>query len=264
MSRRRVDVLKSTSSDANFVAVDSQSMLPMQHSLEDCRYIRIRIMLVVGLTGGIASGKSFVADCLVGLGCERINADEIGHQVLEQVDVIEAIVAYWGSDVLQANGQIDRKELGQRVFNSRHVITSDVPSDDEFDNQTESDTAELKVLESITHPRIGQTIREQLDRFKNESNKPAIILDAPVMFKAGWDRVCDRIIFVHANLEVRQNRARKRGWPDGELQRRESFQLRLDQKRQRATDVIDNSDDSEKTRFQINQLWQDWKLKQLL
>ena len=211
-------------------------------------------MLVIGLAGGIASGKSFVAACFVRLGCERINADEIGHQVLMEAEVIEAIVSQWGESVLQSNGQIDRQRLGQRVFQRDASQSSDE------ERSTKKDYVELKILESITHPRIGDRIQKQLDQFKLESAKQAIVLDAPVMFKAGWDQVCDRIVFVDAEISVRRQRAAERGWPADELERRESFQLSIDQKRSRSTDVIDNSKSQDVTFQQVTQLWQDWNL----
>jgi dephospho-CoA kinase len=218
-------------------------------------------MLVIGLAGGIASGKSFVADCFVNCGSERINADEIGHQVLEQAEVIEAIVARWGDSVLQDSGQIDRKALGRRVFNTGDSSTQGIV--DKHEALKGRDDDELKILESITHPRIEERIREQLIEFKRTSDKSAVVMDAPVMFKTGWDQVCDKIVFVHSDIAIRQQRASARGWQKGELERRESFQMTLEEKRQRSTDFVDNSHSKQKTNDQVFQLWQDWNLKVL-
>ena len=212
-------------------------------------------MVVIGLTGGIASGKSFVAECFVKLGCMRINADEIGHLVLKKPDVIEAIVSRWGNSILDEAGQIDRRLLGQKVFQRETAapgLTSDL--------QDQKQQTELEHLESITHPRIDKLLETQLEELRTQDSCSGIILDAPVMFKAGWDRVCDRIVFVHAELAIRQQRAASRGWPAGELQRRESFQLNLNLKRERSTDFIDNSHSSEQTMAQVSRLWQDWNL----
>lgn len=216
-------------------------------------------MLVVGLTGGIASGKSFVADCFVSLGSERINADQIGHQVLREADVVQAIANQWGESVLQSDGQVDRRELAKRVFQKVDGKTYR-ETDTVLESREKLKNAELEILESITHPRIGERIREQLNQFKLNSKKPAVVLDAPVMFKAGWDQACDRIVFVHAELEIRQQRATQRGWSEDELMRREADQLPLEAKRDRSTDFIDNSNSQEMTIQQINQLWQDWNL----
>jgi dephospho-CoA kinase len=86
-----------------------------------------------------------------------------------------------------------------------------------------------------------------------------VVLDAPVMFQSGWDRWCDRIVFVDCAPGLRRQRAAERGWPEGELERREAFQMSLGEKRRRSTDVIDNSrrDDIVWLRHQVLALWTD-------
>jgi len=182
-------------------------------------------MLVIGLTGGIASGKSFVAECFAGLGCQIVDADVIGHQVLTA----------FGDQVI-VDGQVDRRELAGIVFPK----DADGPSD------------ELKLLESITHPEIGKWMELRLLEIEQAKSATAVILDAPVMFKAQWDRFCDRIVFVHADLKIRKQRAAKRGWSEGELERRERHQLALAEKRQKATDEIENSGTADETPDQAN------------
>lgn len=198
-------------------------------------------MLVIGLTGAIASGKSFVAQCFAELGCEIVDADVIGHQVLRLPQTIKKIQNAFGDDVI-LDGQVDRRRLAALVFSN----DSDAPSD------------ELKMLESITHPVIGEWMNLRLQEIERANLAPAAVLDAPVMFKAQWDRFCDRIVFVHADPEIRHQRSMQRGWPEGELQRRERQQLPVDQKRQRASDVIDNSESAANTRKQVQSLWHQW------
>lgn len=198
-------------------------------------------MLVIGLTGGIASGKSFVASCFSELGCQIVDADAIGHEVLKRPETITEIRNAFGDNVIR-DGQVDRRRLAGIVFPKQ----SEDPSD------------ELKLLESITHPAIGEWMKLRLQEIEQADSAQAVILDAPVMFKAQWDRFCDRIVFVHADLEIRQRRSAQRGWTEGELRRRERQQLPVDQKRQRASDVIDNSGSAASTREQVRTLWQRW------
>jgi dephospho-CoA kinase len=198
-------------------------------------------MLVVGLTGGIASGKSFVGQCFAQLGCQIVDADAIGHEVLMTPETIKEIQIAFGDTVI-VNGEVDRRRLAAIVFPQN----ADAPSN------------ELGLLESITHPAIGRRLNLRLREIEQVNPTQVVILDAPVMFKANWDRFCDRIVFVHADLEIRKQRSAERGWSEGELERRESQQLPLDLKRKRATDVIDNSGSTENTRTQVKTTWQRW------
>lgn len=199
-------------------------------------------MLVIGLVGGIASGKSFVAQCFAQLGAEVLDADQIGHGVLDLPEVISAIKTHWPAVGLKG-GKIDRRSLAAIVFGSGARNSAD----------------DLNALESITHPKIGTRIQQQLALFQTQ-NVVATVLDAPVMLKAGWQEMCDKIVFVESSLEDRQSRAALRGWDDQQLERRESFQETIDQKRSVATDVVDNSGTRQQTRQQVEALWRKWGL----
>lgn len=199
-------------------------------------------MLVIGVAGGIASGKSLVTSCFQQLGAEVVDADQLGHEVLTQTDLIDLMVQRWGSKILAEDGTVDRSVLASIVF-----------------APTPEGQADLKQLESWTHPRIGGRIQERL-RLLAEAQRPAAVLDAPVMFKAGWDHCCDRIVFVDAPLALRQERARSRGWSAEELERREARQTPVDVKQQRSTDVIDNSKSKAATLVAVRDLWIQWEL----
>lgn len=198
-------------------------------------------MLVIGLAGGIASGKTLVARCFEYFGAAVLNADRMGHEVLRDPEVIAAIVSQWGTSVL-TDGEINRGALGRIVFGSAL-----------------DDSGPLGILERITHPRIGDRIQQRLTELKRES-VPAVVFDAPVMFKAGWDRMCDRIVFVESELAIRQQRASQRGWEPDEIVRRESRQTPIDEKRLHSTDFIDNSKSKTGTIQQAHQLWCQWNL----
>ncbi len=198
-------------------------------------------MLIIGLAGGIACGKSFVAGCFEQLGAALIDADRVGHEVLDQSDVQALLVSRWGSEVT-IDGKVDRRRLAAIVFD---------PDDD---------GQQLSELEKITHPRIRYRIELQIEEFRDMGAVPAVVLDAPVMFRAGWDDICDQIVFVDAPIGVRRQRAALRGWKQGELERRESRQLAIDEKRERSTDVVDNAGSEQKTRDQVKLLWRQWQL----
>jgi len=199
-------------------------------------------MLVVGIAGGVASGKSLVARCFQSFGAKVLDADRVGHEVLGDAKVIDEIVSKFGEIVLQ-KGKIDRRALGRIVF-----------------DPTSEGARSLKCLEEITHPEIGFRIRRELLTLKSESEFPAVVLDAPVMFKANWDSMCDKIVFVHTDIESRRERASQRGWDDDELVRRESQQLPVFEKRSKSTDLIDNSSSRKETFNQASALWKAWGL----
>lgn len=196
-------------------------------------------MIVIGLTGGIASGKSFVADCLVRFGGELIDADKVAHEVLDDPGVVSAIVGEFGNSVLDRTGKIDRSLLGKQVFA----------------NSKESENR-LELLESITHPEIRRRIFLRLSELKASPDCRAIVLDIPLLFEGEWDRECDAVIFVDTRLSIRKHRAEARGWTDGELERRESRQLAITEKKERSSCVIDNSGGEKDTREQLTAFWE--------
>lgn len=200
-------------------------------------------MIVIGLAGGIACGKSLVAECFKDLGCVIVDADQVGHEVLCMPLVVDQIYQKWGGRVV-VEGKVDRRELAKVVF----------PSD------ADSPTEALKYLEQLTHPEIGKLVQKRLKQFRASGDLPAVVLDAPVMFKANWDRFCDKIVFVDADLQVRKQRAKERGWSETELERRESHQMSLEQKRKRSTDFVTNSGSIDELKQQIRQLWRHWDI----
>ena len=195
-------------------------------------------MIVIGVTGGVASGKSLVADMFRRLGAKKIDGDQAGHVVLGRMDVREALRKRWGQDVMDSNGQIERAQVATIVFGP-------APRGPE----------ELEFLEKLTHPEIYALLEEQVQAYRSAGH-PATVLDAAVMFKAGWDRLCDKIVFVDATRAIRRARARKRGWSDEEFARREAAQEPLSLKRDRADAAINNSGPLAATQAQVRQIWQ--------
>ncbi len=194
-------------------------------------------MQMIGLVGGIASGKSLVAQQFRSLGAEVLDADRVGHAVLRFPEVVEAIRGHFGWRVFDAAGQVDRKALGRIVFGP--------PPDG---------PRELTMLESITHPEIRRRLRVQAEEMA-ERGVPLVVLDAPVLLKAGWDQMCDALVFVDSPRNLRLARALERGWAPEELAAREAAQEPIEEKRQRAGFVVDNSGDLGYTLGQVERLW---------
>ncbi|MCC7146482.1 MAG: dephospho-CoA kinase [Phycisphaeraceae bacterium] len=176
---------------------------------------------VIGLTGGIGSGKTLVAGQLATLGCAVINADDLARQALEKAPVRQELVRWWGPAVLDGQGRVNRQEVARIVF---------------------ADAAALARLEGLLHPKVALA-REQLrHKHQNDPQVLAIVEDCPLLFEKGLDSACDVIIFVDAPRAIRLARVTSsRGWDEAELARREKSQIQLDKKAALADYVIDNS-----------------------
>ena len=192
-------------------------------------------MHVIGIIGGVASGKSLAAQIFADLGAEVLSGDQIGHEVLGDPEVTAAARDRWGETILDGAGQIDRSRLAAIVFR-------------------DGDENELRFLENLTHPHIAHRLQEAIDDLSARGVR-AVVLDAAVLLKAGWDEMCDGIVFLDTPLEIRQAFALNKGWDETELARRESNQFPLDVKRSRADWILDNSGSAEKLRAEIIRFW---------
>lgn len=196
-------------------------------------------MKVFGLVGGVACGKSFVAECYRDLGALVLDGDKAGHEVLTEPDVIAALRQRWGDRVLNSDGSVNRRTVGQIVF-------------------AHGGRGELRFLEGISHPRIAARFRAAIDAARQSGHVPAVVLDAAVLFDSGWDKLCDVVIFVSVPREIRLARAKSRGWSEADLIAREAVQLPLDEKRHRSGYVINNSGTPDETRQQVGEFWRQY------
>ena len=192
-------------------------------------------MKVIGIVGGVASGKSVVSRELQRLGAVALNVDGFGHDVLRQPEIVSLVVQRWGKEVLDTDGQVIRKKIAAIVF-------------------ADDGAKELAYLESITHPRISARIAQEIENSR-QTDCPALIVDAAVMLKAGWDRHCDVILFVNCPKETRWERAKNRGWTREQFESRELSQTAIDRKRATANIVIDNSGSLDQTYEQVLDFW---------
>jgi dephospho-CoA kinase len=200
-------------------------------------------MIVIGVVGGIASGKSLVCEQMRRLGAVVLDADQLGHEVLREPDVIAAVRERWGDRVLDEHGQIDRRAVATIVF-----------------APPPSGPPELDFLEKLTHPRIGQKLTTRLAELRAAGNVRVAVLDAALLFEAGWDRQCDRMVYVEAAESIRRSRARQRGWTDAMFAARQAAQAGLLDKRARADWIIDNSTTLEHTDEQVRTLWKSLRM----
>jgi len=197
-------------------------------------------MHVIGVLGGVASGKSAVARLLSEAGAAVLDADRIGHEVLCLPQVEQAARDRWGEAIFDAGGRIDRGRLASIVF-----------------APPPAGPRERLVLQQLTHPRIAERIERQAQRLA-ASGCPAAVLDAPLLLEANWDKLCSRLVFVEAPRDIRLARAIRRGWSPAEFAAREEAQAPVEQKRARADLVVENSGDLEETRQQVLRFWRDW------
>jgi len=183
---------------------------------------------VIGLVGGIGSGKSTVARHLAS--CRSVvvlDADQIGHQVLTESKTKQQLHDRFGDSVFDEQGNVHRAELGRRVFG----LSAE-------QRRARSD------LEQIVHPRIRAELEREIEQLRAASGVEAILLDAAVLLEAGWNQLADRIVFIDCPQEQRLARvAAGRDWDAEELKNREASQYSLGRKRAASDVTIDNSQD---------------------
>jgi dephospho-CoA kinase len=169
-----------------------------------------------------------------------ISGDQLGHEALRQPDIRAAIVRRWGAGVLAPDGTVQRRRLAEIVF---------------------ANPPERRALESLVFPWIERRIREEIDAAQKQRTVSLIVLDAAILLEAGWNKACDRILYVHAPRTVRMRRLQKqRGWSAKEVQERESAQMSLTEKVSRADYAIDNSGPPEHVAQPVDDLLKHWDI----
>lgn len=196
-------------------------------------------MITIGLVGGVASGKSAVACEFQKFGAAILNGDRIGHEVLTTAHIKDKLVSRWGKKILKDDAVLDRSAVAEIVFS---------------ENGSKSN-ANLEFLESVTHPEIRKIMTLRLEKMRQLNRFPMAVLDAAVMLKAGWDSMCDRIVFVDAPVDLRRKRAQLRGMTMEQFEAREAAQIPIKEKMSRADIVIDNSGPPQNTFRQVKEAW---------
>lgn len=194
-------------------------------------------MIVIGIIGSPAGGKSTVAGRLRELGATWINADRLAHRCLDRSQVRDKLVDRFGRKILHKDGRIDRPALGAIVFG----------------DDAEGSSA-LDYLQSVIHPMARHLTLIRLSRAAR-CNLPAAILDAPLLLEADWGVMCDAIWCVDAPRQLREQWIKQRGWTPDELHRRENRQLPISEKRRLSTNVIHNDTDLASLLLETETLW---------
>lgn len=201
---------------------------------------RLTRPVLIGLVGGIASGKSHVASLFEQLGAQLINADRLAHSVLRLPDVQAQLIALLGTSIRSSDGELDRSQIAKLVF-----------------GDSEDSAERLRSLNKIVHPRVRELAEKQIETARQLDFPPvAMILDAPLLLEAGWESICDLIVFVDAERQVRLARAKERGWTEQQFAAREATQMPVEEKLQRATHVLkNNGQTSDKLDERVKLLW---------
>lgn len=182
-----------------------------------------RRFLLVGLTGGLATGKSTVSDLLRALGCVVLDADALAREVVEPGQpALAAVAREFGPEVLGPDGRLDRKRLGALVF---------------------ADPERRRRLEALTHPAIRERYLARLAELEAQGFEGIVVWDAPVMIEAGGYRHVDRLVVVVTDEVTQRARARGRDGDPADAERKIANQMPLAEKARLADYVIDNSGD---------------------
>jgi dephospho-CoA kinase len=193
-------------------------------------------MLVAGLTGSIATGKSTVSGILKELGAFIVDADRAAHEVvLPGTKAFNEIVRIFGKEILQKSGEIDRERLGRIIFN---------------------DSAMRSILEEVVHPEVVHSMDEQIRSIKSGFPDAVVILDVPLLIETGMHKGVGEVIVVYCpedmqitRLMVRDNISRE------DALAKVRSQISIEEKRRYATLLIDNSASRDNTRIKVEDLY---------
>jgi dephospho-CoA kinase len=192
-------------------------------------------MRVIGLTGGIGSGKSTVAKILVELGAKHIDADKVAQEVyLPGTAGFRDVVKTFGERVLSGNGEIDRRKLGEIVFNNPKA---------------------LETLNGIIHPRAYDLARERLDEYRRQGAE-VVVLEVILLVEAGWDHLADEIwVTVISEDVVVERLMKERGLSREEVVARIRSQTSNEDRIKYADVVIRNDGSREELKAEVTRLW---------
>lgn len=202
-----------------------------------------RDLVVIGLVGRIASGKSTVARMLAARGARVLDADAIAHEVLDESETRSELARRFGAGVLRDDGRVDRSALATIVFGAG----------------PESETA-LRDLEALVHPPVRERIATALARMRAEAattgHRRVVVLDVPLLVQAGWDDLCDRLVLVECDESVRRARMAARGWTVEHQERRDAAWSREYRPPPPwKTTVVDGTGDPAYIQGQIDGVW---------
>ncbi|MCD6280636.1 MAG: dephospho-CoA kinase [Deltaproteobacteria bacterium] len=187
-------------------------------------------MVIAGLTGGIATGKSTVANIMAEAGAHVIDADRIAKDVVKKgLPAWKEITEYFGKEILGSDGEIDRERLGDVVFGSKD---------------------KLEVLNKIVHPRVFEEMAREMEEVKQRAPDSIVILDIPLLIETGLHKLLSNVILVYAPERIQLARLMARdNIPKEAALKRIRSQMPMEQKKAFANYIIDNSSEIEHTRI---------------
>lgn len=190
--------------------------------------------MIIGLTGGIATGKSTVSAMLVSRGALLVDADVIAREVmLPGHPVLAAVRERFGPEVMNEDGTLNRKELGRIVF---------------------GDQAELQALNNITHPAIRQEIKQQMTTYEMQHPDKLVVVDIPLLYESKLDNLFQEVMVVYVPRTLQLQRLIERDGLDvQEAEQRLAAQMDIEEKKRKADIVVDNSKDLQYTEQQLEQ-----------
>lgn len=197
-------------------------------------------MITIGLTGGIASGKSTVSKMIQDAGIAVIDADVYARQALDPRErAYDDVVAHFGESILHSDESVDRKKLGSIIFN---------------------DTAERDALNGIVHPAVREKMNDKKEALIKEGRK-AVVLDIPLLFESRLTKTVDRILLVYVDEAIQLKRLMERdGSTNEEALSRIRSQIPLAEKKREADAVIDNNGTAAETKKQLDHIFREWGL----
>lgn len=188
---------------------------------------------IIGILGGIGSGKSTIAAMFGDLGCKVIQSDQQVRDAYADPQIRRMIRQWWGDEAFDSAGQVRRDWIANLIF---------------------ADPEQRRRLEQLLHPWVASA-RDKIMQAADDAQVLAFVWDTPLLIEAGWDRQCDVLVFVKAPFEQRLGRVRQnRGWDEDQLRKRENLQTPLDKKEKISDYVISNTADLEFARGQVRQV----------
>lgn len=196
-------------------------------------------MKVIGLTGGIATGKSTVSEILSKLGAEIIDADRVGHQIyMPGTEAWEDLISTFGEDILLPDKTINRPMLGKIVFGDKEALNK---------------------LNQIVHPRMYKKFEEEIEmKRKRNNNRGVVVLDAAILIEANWLSLVDQVWLVVADHNtVLERLCKNKGFTPEHAKSRVSSQLKDEERRRYADVVIENNGTLSEVREHVNEAWKE-------
>jgi dephospho-CoA kinase len=194
-------------------------------------------MKVIGLTGGIGSGKSTVSQILTELGAVVLDADKVGHEAYQPgTETWKEVVVAFGQEVVAADGSIDRKKLGAIVFGDPEALTR---------------------LNQIVHPRMHNMMADRIEEYRRQGVK-VVVLEAAILLEAGWTPLVDEVWLTVTSEPTVIRRVRERtGLPEEQIRSRIRSQLSNEERKKQASVVISNDGSLDELRVKVEELWEE-------